>query len=558
MKELRPLEGFPLDLRSPGVDEVALSYAIDQFGQVAIDNVMATHHRSEASSERMYTDVMGYDRVFRNSKVRSEASYQMAVESVRKQLIPAEKLVPLTLGAAEQHPNFPQDRSPGLPWTLRGYKKKRDCLQDPVARKSWHNKWDRIGRGKVENLPDVSLFFRAQIAKVGEHKIRSVWGYPIDVMVEESRFFYPYLEWLKNAEHNVPIAYQVEMATGGMAYIQQIIDKHRGTTFLVGDWSKFDKTIPPWLIKTAFQILAEAFRYDRVVDSEGKEWPVAAVQSRRRYQRLVRYFIRTPVRLPNGTRFRKEGGVPSGSMFTNLVDSIVNMIVCRYLLYEVTGFYPSGEIYLGDDSFCACEGTVNLDDIATLADEKFGMILNTNKSYVTTKPYNVHFLGYYCIEGRPMKPQDFLIASFIYPERVVKTNEVRVSRALGQMWSTMDRARARPWFGIVERMMIDFGIDRDTMMSYIHSHPGQFKYLRILGITNQMIRLPVCSAEGDVPEVDPPSVPRRDYRPEKFDLDALMYQVHIRTMKKSEFEEEDSDADSGFDDMSTTSDDDKG
>jgi hypothetical protein len=387
MERLKDLEGFALDMRSPGVDQVALEYANDWFGPMRVANVLSVLHRSETSYESMKEDLL--------------------------------------------------------------------------------------------------------------------WGYPIDVMIEEGRYFYPYLKWMKEEAEGLPIAYQVEMATGGMEYINQMVQKHKHCKFICGDWSKFDKSIPFWLIRLAFDVIRRSFDFSKVRGKDGVVRSCTEKETELRFRRMVRYFIYTPVRMSTGERFRKTGGVPSGSMFTNIIDSIANMIVMRYCIYQTSGNFPSGEIYLGDDSVCAVSGIVNLTDIANLAMEKFGMKLNEKKSYVTTKAFNVHFLGYFNKYGRPHKAQDFLIASFVYPERVVKTNEVRVSRALGQMWSTMDCAAAYPWYRIVEHMLIDFGISRNQLHDYIQSHPGQFKYLRILGITAEMIRLPKLEVENLVREVDP-------------------------------------------------------
>lgn len=529
MEVLKSLEGYGLDLRSPGIDDVALAYAEDWFGPATVGRVLGKLHRSSVTKERMEEDIMQYNISYASGEVRSDPAFQLAVESVRDQLVPNKQLIPLTLGGVEQNPDFPKDRSPGLPWVMKGYKTKRDCLECPEARKVWHTKWDRIGRGRSEHLPDTAIYFRAQIANVDENKIRGVWGLPIDVVVEEGRFFYPYLEWMKSAKTQIPIAYQVEMATGGMEYVNQLTLAHRNATFLCGDWSKFDKRVPPWLIRTAFQILYDCFDMSHVRDSEGLVWPVNPEQSKRRFKRMVSYFINTPLRLPDGRRFRKSGGVPSGSIWTNMIDSIVNMIVMRYILYETTGYLPLGEVYLGDDSLCACKGIVNIEDLASLAEEKFGFILNTRKSYVTTRRENVHFLGYYNRNGRPFKATDFLIASFVYPERVVKTNEVRISRAMGQMWSTLNMGSALPWLRIIQHMLQDFGITKEQIDSYIRSHPGQFKYLRILGITSDMIQIPREVPEGAVFDVEPSFTPRRDYKPHVFNLERLMMQAAIRT-----------------------------
>lgn len=174
----------------------------------------------------------------------------------------------------------------------------------------WRTKWNRIGKGKKETLSDVCLFFRAQIATLDKNKIRSVWGFPIDVIIEEGL---------------------------------------------------------------------------------------------RRFRRVVKYFINTPIRAHTGQRWKKSGGVPSGSMYTNILDSIINCITTRYIIYDTTGKLPDAEMYLGDDGVLAIDAPVNMNDMAEVGQRKFGMEINVKKSSVTTSTKNIHFQGYFNLDGRPFK-----------------------------------------------------------------------------------------------------------------------------------------------------------
>lgn len=513
MIPLRKSIGYPQDFRTPGIDEVAEHYAHRHFGSAKVDKITENLHRSTISKNLLLEDLMEYDRKYA-TRLRDDLVYDMALESVRREMTPDQPLIPLTLGGVEKHPDLPKNRSPGLPWKLKGYKTKGDCLADPKAIATWHAKWDNIGRARGEqNLPDTALFLRAQIARQGQEKIRSVWGYPIDVIIEEGRTFYPYIDWVRGSD--TPIAYHIEIATGGMQYINDMLHTFPKSKYVVADWSRFDKTIPPWLIRDAFSIIFNSFDFTKVRDSEGKIWPVNEAQSIRRAKRVMSYFINTPIRVNDGRRFKKTGGVPSGSMFTNIIDSIVNMIVTRYTYYHVTGAFPQAEVYLGDDSVTVVDGIVNLDDMASVALDSFGMVLNAKKSYVTTNTHNVHFIGYYNRDGKPFKPQDFAIASFIYPERNVdEDNVLRVARAVGQMWSTMDGAQAATWHGLIEDLMLRDGITHSDVTDKIRTSSAQFKYLRLLGIKTDEMTIPPIS-DGFVWAVEALAVAKRQYKRKK-------------------------------------------
>lgn len=200
-----------------------------------------------------------------------------------------------------------------------------------------------------------------------------------------------------------------------MNYIQEMLNYHHGKNYIVGDWSKFDKYVPAWLIRDAFKMVFRHVTKDRVRDVEGKEWPVNPAKTKRRWEAMVNYFINTPVQLSSGERFMKYGGVPSGSCFTNIIDGIVNAIVTRYLTYQMTGAMPLDDLYLGDDLIVITDKPLNMVSFADLAETKFSFTYNMDESYQTANPRNVHFLGYYNVTGIPYKPVDTTIASAVYP-----------------------------------------------------------------------------------------------------------------------------------------------
>nr|QMI58122.1 RNA-dependent RNA polymerase [Vera virus]QMI58125.1 RNA-dependent RNA polymerase [Vera virus] len=487
VKQLTPAEGFVMNMTPAREDGKARLACNKFFGKDKVDKVTNTLHRSRLNYESLMEDFLEYDREHVKKSVLDQDSnliYQCVLQSIRNDL-GKQSITPLSFMEVRKLADFPGSKSPGLPYKNQGYKTKAEVFDDEKNLEHLEHLWNQVENGKNVHLPDVCLFARSQIAKYPKQKIRATWGYSFDVYMEEARFFYPIQNFIKSHAHELPIAYGLEMAHGGMNSINDMLVRHKGGKYVISDWSKFDKTIPPWLIRDAFAILEGLIDFSAC----GR-----VSQQKRRFKKIVDYFVETPLRTCKGERFLVTGGVPSGSCFTNIIDSIINCIVTRFLIYQTTNAFPVGEIFLGDDGvFIIEQGFACLEDIASLAIKYFGMILNIDKSYVTTNPSNVHFLGYFNYYGFPFKNQDFLIASFIFPEHKRTKLIDACAAALGQMYSGFDSGYARKWLDIIHFLAdLEDKNPFSTSEIILHLKNNEFrhKYLAQVGLTADSMTLP--------------------------------------------------------------------
>ncbi|APG78263.1 RdRp [Hubei diptera virus 18] len=485
IRELAPAQGYVMNMTPAREDGKARLACELFFGKDKVDKVTNTLHRSRLNYDSLIEDFLEYDRdhVRRFEDPDTKLIYNTVLQSIIDDL-GDQRIKPLTFDQVRNLSDFPGAKSPGLPYKNQGYRSKAEVYDCKENLEHLENIWDLIGNGKNVYLPDVCLFARSQIAKYPKEKIRATWGYSFDVYMEEARFFYPIQEFIKSHKHKLPIAYGLEMAHGGMNSINDMLLRNRGCKYVISDWSKFDKTIPPWLIRDAFHIL------EKLIDFESLPRPA---YQRRRFKKIVDYFVETPIRTCKGERFLVTGGVPSGSCFTNIIDSIINCIVTRFLVYQTTNQFPIGEIFLGDDGVFVISGFACLEDIASLAIKYFGMILNVDKSYVTTNPQNVHFLGYFNYSGMPFKNQDFLIASFIFPEHKRTRLIDACAAALGQMYSGFDPGYARTWLKIIHYLADAENANPfnfHEIVLHLRNNEFRHKYLAQVGLTSDNMTIP--------------------------------------------------------------------
>lgn len=87
------------------------------------------------------------------------------------------------------------------------------------------------------------------------------------------------------------------------------------------------------MIELAFAILESKIDF-RTVYKEDGDFILGEKKANRMYNvfDFVRnYFINTKMMLPNSDIYQKADGIPSGSTFTSIIGSIVNMIVIDFL-----------------------------------------------------------------------------------------------------------------------------------------------------------------------------------------------------------------------------------
>jgi hypothetical protein len=246
----------------------------------------------------------------------------------------------------------------------------------------------------LKRLNPCLAFARTQYGKEG----RLVWGYPTDAAILESRFGFQLIEVFKQIK--TPFVYSLRRIELGA----RLDASMRGRNIVGLDFSKFDSTVPAALIRAAFRILRTWFEFDG--DDE-----VA-------WREVVNYFINTPIVMPDGHLYTgKVRGVPSGSLFTQLIDSVVNYMLVRAAGYKFGLNIPDGCVHvMGDDSLFSTNSAVDLNSLREFY-LKIGMSLSVEKCDVYKPTEGFKFVGVVWKRGIPHFDEKRIFRSGVYPER---------------------------------------------------------------------------------------------------------------------------------------------
>nr|QIJ70081.1 RNA-dependent RNA polymerase [Puddy partiti-like virus] len=255
-----------------------------------------------------------------------------------------------------------------------------------------------------EKKPEPCLAFkRTQF----NEKTRLVWGYPYSMTFIEGLVAKPLLEQFKGGCS--PMAFA--MSTGALGTKLRVASYHKEWAYSL-DMSQYDATISAQLIHIAFKILRTWF-------DEAEVEPVSGKTVGQIFNLIEKYFIHTPIIMPDGNvYYGKEHGVPSGSYFTQLVDSIVNVIIGGTISAKFNMHVSRREIFvLGDDLLMWSNRLMDLDVIAKYANEQFGVRLHgSEKSKRFHYDETIHYLGRDWTNGLPDLPEEEIVKRMVYPE----------------------------------------------------------------------------------------------------------------------------------------------
>lgn len=188
-------------------------------------------------------------------------------------------------------------------------------------------------------------------------KTRDVWGYPAADVAHEQRFYQPILKIQRTKPWRNAIV--------GPASVQKHMNEllkmasASGKTLVSGDFPAYDKSLSPEGCKSAFDYFKLMFQVQYLEDIDY----IA--------ERFSSIGLVTPDGLITGSH-----GVPSGSTFTNEVDSVV-----QYLILSNGGIKDNEMDIQGDDNVIL---THDPEYIYDLFGEQ-GLFLNEDKTHISSK-----------------------------------------------------------------------------------------------------------------------------------------------------------------------------
>jgi hypothetical protein len=345
---------------------------------------------------------------------------------------------------------LPRSTSPGFPYIKIGVNTKAKASRYVYRDLKIFTR--ACQSGLPYEMPPCIAGARQAHCKIEKNKVRLVWAYPFVVTVVESMFMLPLMDVFKNCGY---FGWTTDYINGKGVDLYHTLYANRGRPAYMFDYSHFDQTPDPKTIFWSFRVLRKFLKLNK---TQKEMW-----------KRMVSYFVHTPILFYD--RFiLKHKGVPSGSCFTQIIDSIINLywMTASFLsnndsntLYEYQ-YLDSVFLFirvLGDDSLIQTSTFVEPDTIIGYSERQFGATISRDKmlyfkscftfddfeeriveaphSLVRGRPY-IEFLGKIVMNALNIGVfnPDLVAAQIWLPEVPDKSPSDFLTRLIGVAWST--------------------------------------------------------------------------------------------------------------------------
>lgn len=205
----------------------------------------------------------------------------------------------------------------------------------------------------TEDYPAV-LYTRTQEG----NKTRNVWGIDIAKVIEEKRFYEPIKQFQSKEFYRAALNEPKQMEKAITDLMKH--SKSENLTLLSIDFSSYDASVKQYLIEQGFKYFKALFQ----------------TQFHPELDSIMYRFINVGICTPDGIYIGPHG-VPSGSVFTNEIDSIVQFLIAMNFPAEILKYFQ----IQGDDGLYACKYPAQLMKYF----EKFGLTVNEAKSKISTE-----------------------------------------------------------------------------------------------------------------------------------------------------------------------------
>lgn len=248
--------------------------------------------------------------------------------------------------------------------------------------------------------------------KLLEVKIRQVWCVPMRIVSLENYFFRNILDFVSSYNSNNKIPF---MSSGFRN--SEISDKIiRRMRFELGmdtskdvfslDYSKFDRSIPDIFIDIFYHTI--------------KEHLVLSINESFIFD-MLRFYAKYGTLAYGGKIYIKEGGVSSGLLVTNFIDSWINLMIikfCESELFDEVNSY----CVCGDDAILLC--TNSFKNLLIDVCKRHGLILNV-KCVCTNNKDPIFFLGRYWNRfSEPYQSELYMSSHIIFRSRFYKFDDI--------------------------------------------------------------------------------------------------------------------------------------